>query len=62
MEESFTSLLIPAPSLVVSIDGNLQGQSKVLEYWCVKTDTHEIRKLFAFRVISFDCTTLFTYY
>jgi len=32
MQESFTSLLIPVPSLVVSIDGSLQGQTEGLEF------------------------------
>jgi len=32
MQESFTSLLIPAPSRVVSIDGSLQDQTEGLEF------------------------------
>jgi len=32
MQESFMSSLIPAPSLVVSIDGSLQGQTEVLKF------------------------------
>jgi len=32
MQESFTSLRIPAPSLVVCIVGSLQGQTEVLAF------------------------------